>query len=133
MVVCLRVNFFNELDTYAELKGLSTEDIMKGVSLDPRIGNYYNNPSFGYGEYCLPKDTKQLLENYDDVPENLIGTTVIIYEPTLEDGSMFFGSLVVNDLEMFKRQSLAIIANSYDEYLADIKNKIYTRELFRRD
>lgn len=123
--------YFNELDTYCEIKELGTTDVISGVCLDLRIGNYYNNPSFGYGGYCLPKDRKQLLANYQNVPQNMI--TAIVYEPTLENGSTFFGSEVVNDLNEFKKRANSIIANRYDSVLDDVKKKVYTRDVFKRD
>ena len=166
--LALRVAFFNELDSYAELKGLSTQEIIEGVCLDPRIGTHYNNPSFGYGGYCLPKDTKQLLANYADVPEKLIaaivesnrtrkdfiadrvlklagaysendewsadkGATILVYEPSLPDSSTFFGSQVVNDLMLFKKKCAVIIANRFDSSLEDVKEKVYTRDIYKRD
>ena len=140
--LALRVSYFNELDTYAEMKGLNTQDIINGVCLDSRIGMHYNNPSFGYGGYCLPKDTKQLLANYNDVPQNMMSAIVesnrtrkdfIVYEPTLEDGTTFFGSKIVNNLKEFKEMSQAVIANRYNPCLDDIKEKVYTRDLFQRD
>ena len=166
--LALRVSYFNELDTYAELKGLNTQEIITGVCLDPRIGNHYNNPSFGYGGYCLPKDTKQLLANYDQVPQNMMSAIVesnrtrkdfiadrvlekagyysenstydsskekkvVVFEPTLEDGTTFFGSKIVNDIETFKQTCDVILANRYDDILADVEDKVYTRDLFKRD
>ena len=135
--LALRVSYFNELDTYAEMKGLDSQSIIQGVGLDPRIGTHYNNPSFGYGGYCLPKDTKQLLANYQDVPQNkrikAKGATIVIFEPTMQDGETFFGSQVVNNLIKFKEISQAIIANRYDSCLDDVKEKVYTRDIFQRD